>query len=170
VQRSWRHEDRSPALGDASGADALARKACWSRHAQGYSPPVPSPVAAFNNAQAAPQKKICAALAKHIDRGLPKAEKKVWHGAPVWFIDGNPLVGYSVRKASVVLLFWSGRSFDEPDLLPEGKFKAAHVRYASLTEIDVTSLARWLRKAKKMQWDYKNIAKRRGVLEKIGDW
>lgn len=131
---------------------------------------MPSTIAAYNNAQAAESKKICAALAKHIDKGLPKAEKKIWHGSPVWFIDGNPLVGYAVRKAGVQLLFWSGRSFDEPELLPEGKFQAAHVHYAKAEEIKATSLARWLRKAKKIQWDYKNIVKRRGVLEKIGDW
>lgn len=31
-------------------------------------------------------------------------------------------------------------------------------------------LKRWLRKSLTIQWDYKNIVKRRGVLEKIGDW
>lgn len=127
-------------------------------------------IAAYNDAQAANEKKICAALMKHIDKGLPKAEKKIWHGHPVWFDDGNPLVGYAVRKAGVQLLFWSGRAFEEPDLQPEGKFQAAHVLYTSVSEIEATKLARWLRKAKRMQWDYKNIVKRRGKLEKIGDW
>jgi hypothetical protein len=115
-------------------------------------------------------KKICTALAKQIDQGLPEAEKKIWHGHPVWFDDGNPLVGYAVRKGSVQLLFWSGRSFDEPDLLPEGTFKAAQVHYATVDEIKSTLLARWLRKAKRIQWDYKNIVKRRGVLVKLGEW
>jgi hypothetical protein len=127
-------------------------------------------IASYNNTQKADAKKVCAALAKHIDKGLPKAEKKIWHGHPVWFDDGNPLVGYAVRKAGVQLLFWSGRAFDEPDLLPEGTFQAAHVHYETASEIKATHLARWLRKAKKLQWDYKNIVKRRGKLEKIGDW
>jgi hypothetical protein len=127
-------------------------------------------IAAYNATQAANEEKICAALMKHIDKGLPKAEKKIWHGHPVWFDDGNPLVGYAVRKAGVQLLFWSGRAFDEPDLQPEGKFQAAQVLYTSVSEIEATKLARWLRKAKRMQWDYKNIVKRRGKLEKIGDW
>lgn len=131
---------------------------------------MPTTIAAYNAAQAADEKKICTALAKLITKGLPKAERKIWHGHPVWFDDGNPLVGYAVRKAGVQLLFWSGRSFDEPDLLPEGTFKAAQALYESVDEIKVTKLARWLRKAKKIQWDYKNIVKRRGVLEKIGDW
>ena len=131
---------------------------------------MPTAISAYNNAQAANEKKTCAALAKHIAKGLPKAEKKIWHGHPVWFDDGNPLVGYAVRKSGVQLLFWSGRSFDEPDLLPEGTFEAAHVHYTSVDEIKATKLARWLRKAKKIQWDYKNIVKRRGVLEKIGEW
>ena len=131
---------------------------------------MPTTIAAYNNAQAANEKKTCAALAKLIDKGLPKAEKKIWHGHPVWFDDGNPLVGYAVRKKGVQLLFWSGRAFDEPDLEPEGTFQAAHALYTSVDDIKVTKLARWLRKAKKMQWDYKNIAKRRGKLEKIKDW
>ncbi|MBX3186563.1 MAG: DUF1801 domain-containing protein [Labilithrix sp.] len=131
---------------------------------------MPNTIAAYNAAQAANEKKTCAALAKLIDKGLPNAEKKIWHGSPVWFDDGNPLVGYAVRKAGVQLLFWSGRAFDEPDLLPEGTFQAAHVHYTSVDEIKVTKLARWLRKAKKMQWDYKNIVKRRGVLVKLGAW
>ena len=131
---------------------------------------MPNTIAAYNNAQDATEKKTCAALAKHIDKGLPKAEGKIWHGHPVWFDDGNPLVGYAVRKAGVQLLFWSGRSFEEPDLVPEGTFKAAHVHYTRADEIKATKLARWLRKAKKIQWDYKNIVKRRGVLVKIGEW
>lgn len=131
---------------------------------------MPTTIAAYNNAQAANEKKTCAALAKLIDKGLPKAEKKIWHGHPVWFDDGNPLVGYAVRKKGVQLLFWSGRAFDEPDLEPEGTFQAAHVHYASADEIRATKLARWLKKAKTMQWDYKNIVKRRGKLEKIGEW
>ncbi len=131
---------------------------------------MPSTIPAYNNAQVANEKKICAALAKQIDKGLPKAEKRIWHGHPVWFDDGNPLVGYAVRKGGVQLLFWSWRSFDEPDLLPEGTFKAAQAHYTSVDEIKATKLARWLRKAKKIQWDYKNIVKRRGVLEKIGEW
>lgn len=131
---------------------------------------MPSTIASYNSAHPANEKKICAALAKLIDKGLPKAEKKIWHGHPVWFDDGNPLVGYAVRKAGVQLLFWSGRAFDEPDLHPEGTFQAAHVVYADAADIRVTKLARWLRKAKKMQWDYKNIVKRRGKLEKLGEW
>jgi hypothetical protein len=124
----------------------------------------------YNDAQAPEAKKICRALAAGIDRGLPKAAKKLWHGGPVWFLEDNPIVGYWVRKDSVRILFWSGQSFDEPELEPEGKFKAAQVRYQSAADVKVTRLARWLRKAKKIQWDYKNIVKRRGTLEKIGDW
>jgi len=131
---------------------------------------MPSPLTAYNRAQSTDAKKICAELEKRIDKGLPKAEKKVWHGHPVWFDDGNPLVGYAARKAGVQLLFWSGRAFEEPDLEPEGTFQAAHIYFASADDIPATKLARWLRKAKTMQWDYKNIVKRRGQLEKIGEW
>lgn len=110
---------------------------------------------------------ICDQLAAEIQRGLPKAESKVWHGAPVWFLDGNPIVGYWVRKNHVQLLFWSGQSFDEEALQPEGKFKAAEARYTTPDQINTDDLSRWLKKSEEIQWDYKNIVKRRGKLEMI---
>jgi hypothetical protein len=32
------------------------------------------------------------------------------------FLHGNPIVGYSKLKDCIRLLFWSGQSFDEPNL------------------------------------------------------
>lgn len=121
----------------------------------------------YNNAQAPEDKAICDQLCELIDKGLPEAESKIWHAHPVWFLDGNPIVGYSKLKGNVRLLFWSGQSFDEPDLHPEGSFKAAEVRYTSSDQINAVDLARWLKKATETQWDYKNIVKRRGKLEKL---
>lgn len=124
----------------------------------------------YNAAQPMGSREICCALAEAIDTGAKVAESKIWHRAPVWFIDGNPIVGYWVRKAYVQLLFWSGQSFEEPGLQPEGKFKAAELRITDAAQIKPRDLKRWLRKSQTIQWDYKNIVKRRGVLEKIGDW
>jgi len=124
----------------------------------------------YNAAQKDEARVICDALAQAISAGLKRAESKVWHGGPVWFIEGNPIVGYWVRKKDVQLLFWSGQSFDEPGLHPEGKFKAAELRITDAAQIQARELKRWLRKAKALQWDYKNLVKRRGVLEKLGDW
>ena len=120
--------------------------------------------------QSPDDRRICDLLAREIGRVLPEAENKVWHAHPVWFLDGNPIVGYSKLKDSLRLLFWSGQSFDEPGLVPQGSFKAAEVRLTSVDEIVERDLKRWLRKAARIQWDYKNIVKRRGVLQKIGDW
>ena len=124
----------------------------------------------YNDAQAADARAICGALAEAIEAGLKGANSKLWHGGPVWFVDGNPIVGYWVRKQDVQLLFWSGQAFDEPGLRPEGKFKAAELRLTDAAQIDRRDLKRWLRKAATIQWDYKNLVKRRGVLEKLGDW
>ncbi|MBK8979795.1 MAG: DUF1801 domain-containing protein [Planctomycetes bacterium] len=124
----------------------------------------------YNAAQDPERGATCAKLATEIDAVLHEAESKIWHRGPVWFLDGNPIVGYQVRKQSVCLLFWSGQSFDEPGLEPEGKFQAAETHYERAAEIRVTHLRRWLKKARRIQWDYKNLAKRRGVLEKLGDW
>lgn len=128
---------------------------------------IPEEIRAYNAAQAAPDKRICDALSKIIDRSLPQAESKIWHRHPVWFLDGNPIVGYSKLKDCVRLLFWSGQSFDEPGLAPEGSFKAAEARYASADQIDEADLQRWLAKAAEIQWDYKNIVKRKGKLERL---
>lgn len=121
----------------------------------------------YHKAQAVADRAICEILKKEIDKALPKAESKIWHGHPVWFLEGNPIVGYHKLKDSVRIMFWSGQSFDEPGLAPEGTFKAAEARYTGIPEIKVTALRKWLAKSKKIQWDYKNIVKRRGVLERI---
>jgi hypothetical protein len=121
----------------------------------------------YNEQQSADSKPICELLAQEILRGLPDAESKIWHGSPVWFLDGNPIVGYGVLKDSVRLLFWSGQSFDEAGLVPEGSFKAAEVRYTDVDQVNVDDLQQWLKKSQKIQWDYKNIVKRRGVLERL---
>ncbi|MGZ3866400.1 MAG: DUF1801 domain-containing protein [Bacteroidia bacterium] len=122
---------------------------------------------AYNNSQDPEDKKICDVLAKEIAANLKDAENKIWHAHPVWFLDGNPIVGYSKLKDCIRLLFWSGQSFDEPGLKNEGSFKAAEMRYTSAKEVKKTELKRWLSKSKKIQWDYKNIVKRKGVLERL---
>ena len=110
---------------------------------------------------------ICEKLYEAISTALPKGENKIWHRHPVWFIEGNPIVGYSKLKDCIRLLFWSGQSFDEPKLTNEGSFKAAEIRYTDFGQINKTDLKRWLGKAMKIQWDYKNIVKRRGVLVRL---
>ncbi len=122
---------------------------------------------AYNHTQAPNEEAICTLLAQEINRNLPEAENKIWHGAPVWFLDGNPIVGYNVLKDSVRLLFWSGQSFDEPGLQPEGSFKAAEKRYTAIDQVNPKDIKNWIEKSKKIQWDYKNIVKRRGVLERL---
>lgn len=124
-------------------------------------------IEAYNSAQSGEDRAICEALMRAIDRALPKAESKIWHAHPVWFLDGNPIVGYSKLKGGVRLLFWSGQSFDEPGLKPEGKFKAAEARYAAQSDIDKAALKRWLDAAQRIQWDYKNIVKRKGKLIRL---
>ncbi len=122
----------------------------------------------YNNVMSATDKKICDFLAKEIDLGLPKAENKVWHRTAVWFLDGNPIVGYSKLKAGISLMFWSGKDFDEPLLVPsKGRFKDARIIYTNLKEVEQKDLKRWLKKGKLIQWDYKNIVKRKGKLLRV---
>ncbi len=124
-------------------------------------------IAAYNEQQTEVEKEICSLLATEIDVNLPEAESKIWHAHPVWFIDGNPIVGYSKLKSCIRLLFWSGQSFEEEKLQKEGKFKAAEMRYTEVSQINTEDLARWLDKSKNIQWDYKNIVKQKGILERL---
>jgi len=125
-------------------------------------------IKAYNNLQTKEDKAICNLLATEICRHLPEAESKIWHAHPVWFLDGNPVAGYSKQKAGIRLMFWSGMGFDEKDLMPgTGKFKDASVFYISEAAINLKDLKRWLKKARDIQWDYKNIVKRKGVLERL---
>ena len=121
----------------------------------------------YNNLQSDSDKEICDQLATIINENLPDAENKIWHAHPVWFLDGNPIVGYSKLKNNVRLLFWSGQSFEEEKLSNEGSFKAAEFRYTSAVQIIKEDLERWLKKGRNIQWDYKNIVKRKGVLERL---
>lgn len=125
-----------------------------------------SEIEKYNAMQTENDQNICIKLMNAINSVLNEAEAKIWHGHPVWFINGNPIVGYSKLKNDIQLLFWSGASFDE-NLKPEGKFKAAEARYTEETQINIADLNRWLNKAKEIQWDYKNIVKRQGVLERL---
>lgn len=125
-------------------------------------------IQAYNNTLSAEDKAICDVLAKEINKHLPEAENKIWHRHPVWFLDGNPIVGYSKLKAELRLMFWSGVTFDEPQLKAgTGKFKDASIGYTAATQINVADLKRWLEKARNIQWDYKNLIKRKGKLERL---
>ena len=122
----------------------------------------------YNSKQTPEEKKICNILTAEIDSGLPDAENKIWHSHPVWFLDGNPIVGYSKQKAGIRLMFWSGESFEEEKLKSgTGKFKDASIFYTLVEQIKVKDIKRWLKKSKSIQWDYKNIVKRKGRLVRL---
>lgn len=124
-------------------------------------------IEAYDRSQPEQDEAICRLLRGKIDANLPDANSKIWNGHPVWFLDGNPIVGYSKAEEGVRLLFWSGESFEEDGLEFEGSFKAAEVRFAHVDEVDADDLERWLGKAREIQWDYKNLVKRKGRLERL---
>ncbi len=122
----------------------------------------------YNNKLETNDNAICDALANQISEQLPKAESKIWHGHPVWFLDGNPITGYSKEKRGIRLMFWSGADFEEEKLnIKGGKFKDVSIFYNSVEEINSDDLKRWLEKSRNIQWDYKNIVKRKGILERL---
>lgn len=124
-------------------------------------------VQVYNDKLSPADKEICELLVSEINSILHEAENKIWHRHPVWFLDGNPVVGYAKLKSNVQLLFWSGQTFNEVGLNAEGSFKAADARYTSVGQINVLDLHRWLKKSREIQWDYKNIVKNKGNLGRI---
>jgi hypothetical protein len=124
-------------------------------------PPKHPSIEAFHDAQSGEDRAICDTLRRVIDRSLPEAESRIWHAHPVWFLDGNPIVGYSRLKSCIRLLFWSGQSFRTPGLAPEGTFKAAEARYTAPDQIDEDILTRWLAESRSIQWDYRNLMKKK---------
>ncbi len=121
----------------------------------------------YNNKQTPSDKEICDLLEAEISKELTAAENKIWHAHPVWFLDGNPIVGYDKLKNCVRLMFWSGKSFDEPNFEFGKKFQDASIRYTNVDQINVDDLRRWLKKSREIQWDYKNIVKRKGRLDRL---
>ncbi|MCA0447940.1 MAG: DUF1801 domain-containing protein [Bacteroidetes bacterium] len=125
-------------------------------------------IKAYNDKQTPAEKDICDLLAETINGELTEAENKLWHGHPVWFLDGNPTVGYSKQKKGIRLMFWSGADFNEVKLnVTGGKFKDASVFFNSVSEIETQDVILWLKKSRDIQWDYKNIVKRKGLLERL---
>lgn len=122
----------------------------------------------YNKQQTGEDEAICSLLARMITEGLPDAEQKIWHGHPVWFLDGNPIAGYSKQKPGIRLMFWSGADFEEEALDKRGeKFKDASIFYQAPQQINAEDLERWLQKSRTIQWDYKNLIKRKGKLERL---
>lgn len=128
-------------------------------------------IAAYNDKLNETERAICSLLAEEIDKGLSDAENKVWHAHPVWFLDGNPIVGYSKQKLGIRLMFWSGVDFGEPGLGEVGKkYKDASAYFNDPSEVKKTVLRRWLKKSRDIQWDYKNLVKRKGNLLKLTEF
>lgn len=121
-------------------------------------------VAEYNEKLNPEVRALADALCKTFTKSVPQAEAKVWHGHPVWFIDGNPVFGYSLKKAGLEVLFWSGKSFKKTGLRPIGKFQAAGCKIENTT--DVANLDDWLKEAIAIQWDYQNLPKKR-ELQKL---
>lgn len=122
----------------------------------------------YSRQQSAEHRQVCDALAREIDKAFPKAESKIWHAHPVWFLDDNPIVGYSKQALGIRLMFWSGADFEEAKLSVVGKkFKDASIFFNEVSEVPLRDLRRWLKKAQTIQWDYKNLIRRKGRLIRI---
>ena len=122
----------------------------------------------YNQPFSSDDREIVEKLVKIINENLPEAENKIWHSHPVWFLEGNPIVGFSKQKAGIRLMFWSGKSFEEEKLnILGGKFQDASIFFNSVEEINENDLKKWLQKSREIQWDYKNIVKRKGQLLRL---
>ena len=117
----------------------------------------------YNNELEKTNRSLAETFCDGIGKVIPQAEGKVWHGHPVWFINGNPVAGYSLKKAGLEVLFWSGQSFRTPGLKAIGKYQAAGFSFAS--KEDAKALETWFTEAIAIQWDYANLPKNRELLK-----
>ncbi len=124
------------------------------------------PIADYASQQDLQRAQICNTLQSRINASLPQATCKLWHSIPVWFIGENPVVGYTARKTGVMLMFWNGKHFDEPQLNPSGSFHMAEIPYVVASEIDDAKLAGWLAKAATSIWDM--VGERKAAVAKRG--
>lgn len=122
----------------------------------------------YNQQQTASDQEICNLLAQTINKELTEAESKIWHAHPVWFLNSNPTVGYSKEKKGIRLMFWSGTDFDVENLNVKGqKFKDASIFYNHVSEVNTKELIFWLQKSREIQWNYKDLVKKKGKLERL---
>jgi hypothetical protein len=119
----------------------------------------------YNEKLSPESKKLCEWLLSQFKKALRGTDAKVWHGHPVWFHDGNPIVGYSQMKNGVQILFWSGQSFTQSGLTPVGKFKAAGIYVSSNKDPGQAVLNTWLEESLKIQWDYANLPKKKKLTK-----
>jgi hypothetical protein len=66
---------------------------------------MPTTIDDYNNSQTEAHRELCQLLADIISGELIKADRKIWHTHPVWLLDGNPIVGYSLQKKGIRLMF-----------------------------------------------------------------
>jgi hypothetical protein len=128
----------------------------------------PETITDYAEALPAGQSAICHLLQREIDAALPQASAKIWHGSPVWFIGGNPVVGYHATPKQVNLLFWNGQSFGDAALKAVGKGTAAQIQFTDATQIDTKTLRGWLKRAGTEIYDYQNHFKTQRALRKKG--
>ena len=97
----------------------------------------------YNDKQTSGDKEICNLLATIISKEMEAADNKIQYSHPVWFLVGNPIVGYSKQKAGIKLMFWSVADFEEEYLNAIGeKFKDAFIFYNNVSEIVIEDLKR----------------------------
>lgn len=110
-------------------------------------------ISAYNAALDPQRAAIGDRLRALIDAALPQATSKIWHAIPVWLVGENVVVGYTARKTGMMLMFWNGQHFGEPELEASGSFHMAQIAYEDTAQIDEVKLARWLEKAGTNIWD-----------------
>ncbi len=126
-------------------------------------------IADYNAGLEESHRQIAEALQQLIDAQVPDAAGKVWHGHPVWFLNGNPIVGYSLKKSGIEVLFWSGQSFARPGLRAIGSYSAAAVSIPSLADLPIPDLSAWLSESITIQWDHANLPSRKR-LDKLTEF
>jgi len=95
----------------------------------------------------APQRDIADALVPILDTGATDAVGRVWHGHPVWLIDGTPVAGFKAYPKYVTFMIWGGQLLaDESGRLERGA-RMGTVKLASVDDVDRELFLEWLQQA-----------------------
>jgi hypothetical protein len=93
------------------------------------------------------QREIADALVPVLEESATDAVGQVWHGHPVWLIDGTPVAGFKAYPRYVTFMIWGGHLIaDESGRLERGA-RMGTVKLSSVDEVDAELFSQWLQQA-----------------------
>jgi hypothetical protein len=92
---------------------------------------------------------VAITLRDHIDSSIPGAERRIWHGHPVWMVGSKPVAGFKAYPKYVTFMLWRGQEVaDETgSLQAAGSAGMATVKVSNAAKVHGPVLRHWLEQA-----------------------